>query len=260
VISEIIETLKRPGLLGLVGSRIEKRARRDLELYFSHLGRKIAALELERAVEHNTKEAARHAVEIGISNTLRLATPLLRSTLEVNIHDALIAANKIHHFAEADDFDNDPLGDFSTLTPGPITSDEASLYASIRAGELVSGINATTQEKIADAIATGIEDNLGVDGTARLIRATLADMTRLRSTTIARTEMNDAFSEATIRKLNRLGVEYKRWILSPDACPICEDNNAQGAIPVDDSFDSGDDRPPAHPNCKCALVGARPPA
>jgi len=86
-----------------------------------------------------------------------------------------------------------------------MTSEEAALYASVRAGELVAGINSTTQEKIANAVAEEITDRLGGDGTKRLIQATVNDMTSLWARMIASTEMDDAFSEATMRKVNRLG-------------------------------------------------------
>ena len=49
-----------------------------------------------------------------------------------------------------------------------------------------------------------------------------------------------------MRKLNRMGVEYKQAITAADPCPICEDNAAAGAIPIDEPFPSGDDRTPFH--------------
>jgi len=159
----------------------------------------------------------------------------------------MLQADKIHPFAEADNEDDSfDVPD----SPPMLTGEEAALYASIHAGEQVAGINDTTQQLIADAVEQGIEDSLGVDGTAQLIRATLGDMTRSRSKTIASTEMNDAFSEAAMRKLDRLGVEYKRWITSAgNCCDDCTDNEDAGAIPISDPFPSSDDRPPAHPNC-----------
>jgi hypothetical protein len=41
----------------------------------------------------------------------------------------------------------------------------------------------------------------------------------------------------------------KAWEPDAEACPICEANGDQGAIDLDDDFESGDDAPPAHPNC-----------
>lgn len=252
-IHPLIETLKRPGLLGLLGQRAEKRMRQAIETYFEILGRKAAGLKLE-TLSTQSGDLLQHAVELRLHNTLRIMSPLLKTAIESGIQDAMLKTNSIHHFSEAEGDDTD----FSDPV-AMITSDEAALYASIRAGELVSGINDTTQELIADAIQQGIDESLGVNGTARLIRQVFQDMTVRRSQMIASTEMNDAMSEAMLRKLSRIGIDYKRWILGPGACPICEDNADQGAIPIGDDFDSGDDRPPAHPNCRCAVVGAREP-
>jgi hypothetical protein len=255
-LTPLIETLKRPGLLGLIGQRSEKRMRQALESYFQVLGRRVAGLNLE-SLAGTSKEIIRHGVEMRLHNTLRILTPLLKAAIELGIQDAMVKSNSIHHFSEA--AGDNPLGDGPDDSTGMITSEEAAQYASERAAELVTGINDTTRSLSAGAIEKGLEDQLSSEQTARLIRQTFQDMTIQRSRMIATTEMADAMSEAMLRKLDRLGIEYKRWVLSPDACPICEDNAAQGAIPIDDDFDSGDDRPPAHPNCRCAVVGAREP-
>lgn len=267
MLNQLLEKLKRPGLLGAIGIQREKHCQAQLHTYFKELGRRIAAMDLQQLADpqhtHLAQniDLAKHSVRLKLANTIRTFTPLLKSVLEINIHDALLAANKIHHFAEADDDLNDDAGgDYGTIKSGFfMTSEEAALYASVRAGELVSGINDTTQKLISDAISEGITDRLGVDGTKRLLLATIKDMAANRARMIASTEMNDAFSEATIRKLKRIDVDYKQWILSVGACPICEENADAGAIPIDDLFPSGDDRPPAHPNCRCAVSGARAP-
>jgi Phage Mu protein F like protein len=256
LLTELTEKLGRPGLLGLAGRRIEKRCRAELKAYFTHLVREIIGLHLERLVEHATKETAKHSVEISVANVLRHRTPLLKAILESNIAEAMLKADKIHHFAEADDLSDEP--DVEPF-PAMLSGDEAALYASVRAGELVSGINDTTQQLIASAVETGIEDSLGVDGTARLIRQVADAMTVRRSQMIASTEMNDAFSEAALRKLNRLGIEWKQWITATACCDECADNEDASPIPIDEDFPSGDPRPPAHPNCRCAVTGARAP-
>jgi len=253
MLAQLIETLSRPGLLGIVGRTAEKRLTRALEAYFRTLGRHVITLNLEGLSQHDP-QLLQHALGMRLHNTLRILTPLLKTTLEVAIQDAMLKTNSIHHFSEA--AGDNPLTD---EPPALITSEEAAQYASERSAELVTGINDTTRSLLQDAIEQGLRDQLSSDQTARLIRQTFQDMTIQRSRLIATTEMADAMSEAMLRKLDRLGIEYKRWILSPEACDICEENAAQGAIPVDDDFESGDDRPPAHPNCRCAVVGARAP-
>lgn len=264
MLTKLLEKLKRPGLLGVIGMRAEKKCREQLHTYFQELGRRIAGMSLEQLadpgsfVQHvQLADLVRHTVQLKLAYTVRTFTPLLTSILEINIHDAMLATNKIHHFAEAD---QDPSDDPNSpaYIPG-MTSEEAALYASIRAGEIVSGINATTQKIIADVIEEGIEERLGVDGTKRLLMASLKDMSANRARMIASTEMNVAFSEATMRKLQRMDVQYKVWITSADACDFCVENEEAGAIPIGEPFPSGDDRPPGHPSCRCAVSGARAP-
>lgn len=266
-LTKVIESLARPGLHGLLGRRLERKFRDQLAAYFRVLGRHVVALGLEKAAEAATAETGRHMVESALTNPLRVTTPLLKTILEVNLANGILQSQKIHHFAEADDSQdddsqNDPLvsqnGPF--VSPTYITGQEAALYASVRAGELVKGINDTTKQRIADAVSTGIEDRLGVDGTAQLLRQVLNDMVASRARMIASTEMNDAFSEATMRKLDRMDVEWKQWITAGACCDECAENEDASPIPIDEEFPSGDQRPPAHPNCRCALSGARGPA
>lgn len=259
--TDLIESLARPGLLGIVGQTLERKFTAQLKQYFQALGRRIGGLELEKiAASETTVELARHAVEMKLQNPLRTLSPLLKGVLELNIADGMLRAQSIHHFAEADDDEGtDPNAPGADSTVSYTTGEEASLYASVRTGELVTGINQTTQIRIADMIAQGIEERLGVDGTASLLRQVLSDMVASRARTIASTEMNDAFSEATMRKLDRMEVEYKQWITAGACCDDCAENEDASPIPIDDEFPSGDDRPPAHPNCRCAVSGARAP-
>lgn len=45
----------------------------------------------------------------------------------------------------------------------------------------------------------------------------------------------------------------KVWLASPGACPECVDLDETTA-PVDEPFGNGDDAPPAHPSCRCAIA------
>lgn len=47
----------------------------------------------------------------------------------------------------------------------------------------------------------------------------------------------------------------KGWSTSGDnPCQDCQDNEDEGSIPLGQDFQSGDDAPPAHPNCRCVIV------
>ena len=268
LIQYLVEKLARPGLLGLRGKKLEKTFRRDLEAYFRRLGRDVKKLKLELVVEHQTKDAAVSAVTVMLQNALRLHRPTLKAVLTVNLRDGLEAGFKVHPFTEAEPGETEiPPPEFpgiGDLTPEDIdflgqSGQDAAAWAEQYAAQLVVGIDATTVKIIAKVIAQGIEERLGVPQTARLLASAIDGMTSERAYTIALTEMNAAMSEAALQKLERLNIGYKRWILGPDPCEICEANADEDAIPVGDTFDSGDLRPPAHPNCRCALVGARAP-
>lgn len=79
-----------------------------------------------------------------------------------------------------------------------------------------------------------------------------------RAELISRTETQAANAQGSLagyRTARKNGVNVKKaWEPDDEACEICLDNAAQGAIDLDEDFDSGDDAPPAHPNCECVLV------
>lgn len=47
------------------------------------------------------------------------------------------------------------------------------------------------------------------------------------------------------------GDEEKQWV--GGTCEVCMENADAGWIDIDEDFPSGDDEPPAHPNCACEL-------
>ena len=78
-----------------------------------------------------------------------------------------------------------------------------------------------------------------------------------RAEMIARTELAMAHQAGTLAAWRRSGVVTgKRWLMSDlhDQDDICDINAAAGVIPLDASFPSGDDSPPAHPNCECVCI------
>lgn len=255
-LAEFLEKAQRPGLLGLVGKTVQKQCTRDLTDYFAALGKRIIEMRLESLAEPGREisaEHARHAVGMRMHNLLRSRQPLLKALLHTNIVAAIEQANKMSVLAEADDEDTPPT-DYVGMT-----ADQAAAYAAKQTDSLITGLDATTLEAIADAVSAGITEKLGVPGTAKLIKDVVDGMSTWRAEMIASTEMNDAMSQAFLGKLRRNAVEYKQWILGPNPCAECEENAEASPIPVDDDFPSGDDAPPAHPNCVCAVAGAKAP-
>lgn len=280
--TSLLERLTRPGVLGLAGRAIEKRCQDELESYFRKLGAAVKKLNLEElAGPDRQPDLAKHTAVMRLNNVVRHQRPVLTAVLTSNISAAVLLADKLDPFSEADAKDKTKTAPLqigqiivtapavsSTLDRLGITGQEAAEYAAAQAAKQIVGIDQTTIDILSDVISRGITEMKGVPGTARMIRQVVSDMSVSRARTIASTEINDAMSEAALRKLKRIGVAYKQWILSPDACPICEAiaENADergGAIPVDEDFEDDDgetySRPPAHPNCRCAVTGARAP-
>jgi hypothetical protein len=82
-----------------------------------------------------------------------------------------------------------------------------------------------------------------------------AAFSEARASMVARTELAKMDMEANAASWKESGlVSEKIWLLAQNPCDTCEGNAQQGAIPLDDSFDSGDMEPPAHPNCSCDLA------
>jgi hypothetical protein len=250
---EILEKLSRPGLLGAVGRKIEKRCAKDLAGYFKQLRPAVLKLGLEGL--KGSKDEVKHAVDMKLHRVLAGMRPLLVSALATNAMEAWLASYKMDFLREAE-------GDQSGTVVGDHLGDSgrrAAKYAASTAATKVQGIDETTRQIIADAVSAGIEDELGVPGTARLIRSALDGMETARAALIATTEMADAMSSAAIDKMSDSGIEYKQIILSDDACPICVANSEEDPVPLDHVYGSGDSEPSFHPNCRCAITGARAP-
>lgn len=135
-------------------------------------------------------------------------------------------------------------------------------YSSRRTGELI-GKNArgtgelaeTTRNRIRAAITAGLEDNVGSAQIGDMLRDDFG-FSEARADLIASTEIanaNGAGSYAGLQEAAATGLQIEHaWLCEIDACEICLANQAQGWIPLEEAFDSGDQHPTAHPNCRCA--------
>jgi len=129
-------------------------------------------------------------------------------------------------------------------------------YAGKHCAKLVTRMDEETKRRLAQVISEGIESKSGIPKLSRNIRSEFRHMKRYRSEMIARTETNDALSQAFMDRAHDMKIDGKEWVTS-DPCEICEENEAEGVVPIDHVFSSGHERPPAHPNCVCALAPAK---
>ena len=132
-------------------------------------------------------------------------------------------------------------------------------WAEKRGATLVKGLDEETKKRLAHTISRGIETKRGVPGLARDIRTTFADMSKHRSELIARTETANALSQASLDRMEEMGIDGKEWITAGDdrVSDECLGNEAEGVIPVGQVFSSGASAPPEHPDCRCTLAPAR---
>ncbi|UFW91047.1 phage portal protein [Bradyrhizobium barranii] len=131
-------------------------------------------------------------------------------------------------------------------------------------GTLVENPNAewaitdTMRDDLKRVIADGLEQNIGIDEITANIEA-LGGFSADRAEMIAEAEVRRANSQAALDGYGaardsldiRMG---KQWLLGPNPCEVCQANADQGVIDIDEPFQSGDDAPPGHPWCECALA------
>lgn len=111
-----------------------------------------------------------------------------------------------------------------------------------------------------DMIRSTTEQALDEGWSAQEMAKNIADSAAFsdaRATMIARTEIAKADVAGSMVGYRASGiVQGKQWLtaeddLVSDECLSCE---AAGVIGLDDNFPTGEDAPPNHPNCRCAVV------
>ena len=144
-----------------------------------------------------------------------------------------------------------------------LSTERAAEIARIRSGELITGINEVTRDRIRDLITRGIADSNSYDQIARSIRGEFTDFSRRRARNIAVTEIAEAYTRGQLeqgRQIISQGIELEcSWSTVGDAnvSDGCLENEAAGWIPFGESFPSGDNGPPRFPTCRCALLMQR---
>lgn len=116
----------------------------------------------------------------------------------------------------------------------------------------LSKVDATTKQQIIDLINEATTDGMTMDEVAQVISDNIDNISEARANVISRTETAQAMGAGNYASMVENGVQSKHWVTAgASVCAICQGNADQGSIPVDASFDSGDDYEPAHPNCEC---------
>lgn len=121
--------------------------------------------------------------------------------------------------------------------------------------------SATMEAAIRDALRTAIENGASAqqaaESVATVMRSYLGDDYQMyRALRIARTETCRAIVQGERAALRRANVQKMMWITGRDehVCDTCEPLDQQTRL-LDEPFSGGYDGPPAHPNCRCDIIG-----
>lgn len=123
--------------------------------------------------------------------------------------------------------------------------------------DLIKGIQQTTGDQIKTIIGNAINTGQSYGKTAQEIRESFDGMTRQRSITIATNEVGNAYEQGNMefaQSLKDNGITMvKQWNTSGDdlVSEICQMNEDEGPIPINQYHQSGHQQPLAHPNCRC---------
>jgi SPP1 gp7 family putative phage head morphogenesis protein len=118
----------------------------------------------------------------------------------------------------------------------------------------IKGMASVSIDQIGDEITAGIKADETNAQIAARIEPILHDTQR--AMTIARTEVARAMETASYHQAVAAQMQRKEWLTAEDdkVCSICAANEAEGDIPINDPYASGDLNAPAHPHCRCTSL------
>ena len=187
-----------------------------------------------------------------------LSTELLfAEPIQVAVSAALLAgANAL----------TDDMGeDASILSPFKLDNPRAVRYMQEHGAELVTNINRTTRDYLNTLLTDAAENGWSWSRTAQAIIARYEEFAagakapkhlQSRAELIAVTELGNAYeagNEIVAADLQAAGLEMEKAWSGPNddiTSQPCLANMAQGWIPFDEEFQSGDMRPLHHPGCR----------
>ena len=120
----------------------------------------------------------------------------------------------------------------------------------------VVGVAETTKDEIRALVGRQAAEGWSIDELAEAIQQAGVTRSTSRATAIARTETTRAYSLGSLAAFEVSGqVDRVEWITAQDekTCPICEPLDGR-VVAMGNPFDGGVYFPPAHPNCRCALL------
>lgn len=113
-------------------------------------------------------------------------------------------------------------------------------------------INDTTSEALLKRIQAELDAGNGLTDIKNTVRDIYKEASESRVNTISRTEVSASLNEGSKQAYIQAGITSWEW-MTINPCPICVLNENQ-VVEIGKSFNSGEEQPPAHPNCMCSTV------
>ena len=112
----------------------------------------------------------------------------------------------------------------------------------------LKGIEDTVRDRIGTAIRDGMAQGQGYREISQAVQDTvMGPMLLGQASTIAVTEVNYAFTQASLDQYQAAGLQQFEWHAYDGACDDCQDQEG--------THDLSDPHPPEHPNCRCVVTG-----
>jgi len=136
-----------------------------------------------------------------------------------------------------------------------ITNPEVIKWIKKHTGESIKSILDTTFDALKRTLAEGVANGESIPDLAARVTEEYNQCKGYKAIRIARTETISSSNQGALQAYKQSGVvEKKEWLISADACDICIDIAAGGAVGINELFRGGFDVPPAHPNCRCSII------
>lgn len=164
-----------------------------------------------------------------------------------------------------------PTTDYATLQIewDTLADPEVLNWITTRTSNLITGIDATTKERVRQQIKVGVMLGESRDEIAERLQSVMDDLPAWRAKLIAQTEVITAHSAGAVMTYKKSGnVEGKRWVDGQaGACAICSGLNGKiihltGQFQDTSAVKEGNyaqkvqwhPGPPAHPGCRCTVA------
>lgn len=207
---------------------------------------------LAKAVDPMDKSIAKHAVERNVKpKTNELVKALKNLYADAGLRGTKEAMTQMGGAAKLGSGMSGLAGgvNWSEWKPGSPSAAEKVAGRGLgnllrNADVIVRGINQTTMKRVGDILATGLEAGSTYQDIADAVDSVIMDTSR--ADIIAITETNRAFNASAIDEYQAAEMPGWEWLSYAGACDECDGE--------DGPHDFGDEYPPAHPNCRCAVV------